>query len=155
MVLSKPSSWLPRVGISKAEHRDRASPVPPDLAGEIELDLVGVNQIAARLGLDSQIVRCWHTAGKLPPPEYRSTSGETWLWSTMEQWKGGAGQPLIRVARLTSVPRAGDAEALRPLAEKPRTFGLLAAKKAASDRKGSTHRLHRRRRRRRRRRLFG
>ena len=63
-------------------HPDNEFPARPDLLPE----LVGVTEIAARLGLTPGAVSVWRSRGRLLPPDVELAMGPLWLWARVEAW---------------------------------------------------------------------
>lgn len=51
-----------------------------------ELDIVGLKEIAERLGVKQQTAAAWRHRGLLPPPEGRVSGAPAWQWQTIEAW---------------------------------------------------------------------
>jgi hypothetical protein len=50
------------------------------------LDLVGVKEIAERLGVPRGTVSIWKLRGLMPLPEVELGSGPVWRWSKISKW---------------------------------------------------------------------
>ena len=50
------------------------------------LDLVGAQEIATRLGVAVSTVHQWRTRQILPAPDYRLAMGDVWEWATIEEF---------------------------------------------------------------------
>ena len=77
----------------------RALRLPPRDPSVFTLDLVDLDEIARRLECRRPIVGVWRYSNTLPWPDYRFSSGDAWLWRTIEEWERRAGRilsPLVR-----------------------------------------------------------
>lgn len=50
------------------------------------LDIVGLKEIAERLGVKQQTAAAWRHRGLLPPEEGTVSGAPAWRWETIEQW---------------------------------------------------------------------
>lgn len=50
------------------------------------LDIVGLKEIAERLGRKQQTAAAWRYRGLLPPEEGTVSGAPAWSWSTIERW---------------------------------------------------------------------
>jgi len=50
------------------------------------LEIVGLVEIAAMLGVDRPLIRTWYARGKLPEPDARLAATPVWRVSTIERW---------------------------------------------------------------------
>lgn len=50
-------------------------------------DVVGVKEIAERLGVEPQVVRLWKHRGLLPEPDWSVGGRPAWLWSRFDGWQ--------------------------------------------------------------------
>jgi hypothetical protein len=57
-----------------------------------ELDIVGVKEIAERLGVKQQTAAAWRHRGLLPPPEGTVSGAPAWRWQTIEEWATATGR---------------------------------------------------------------
>ena len=53
------------------------------------LEVVGLVEIAAMLGVDRPLVRLWYHRGKLPEPDALLAATPVWRRSTIEAWRSG------------------------------------------------------------------
>jgi len=56
------------------------------------LDIVGLKEIAERLGVKQQTAAAWRHRGVLPPPEGTVSGAPAWQWKTIEQWAAATGR---------------------------------------------------------------
>ena len=49
--------------------------------------LVGLTQIAERLGVPGNTVDSWRHRGKLPVPDLKIGKRDFWYWKTITKWK--------------------------------------------------------------------
>jgi len=56
------------------------------------LDIVGLKEIAERLGVKQQTAAAWRHRGVLPPPEGTVSGAPAWQWQTIEQWAAATGR---------------------------------------------------------------
>jgi hypothetical protein len=56
------------------------------------LDIVGLKEIAERLGVKQQTAAAWRHRGVLPPPEGTVSGAPAWQWQTIEQWAKATGR---------------------------------------------------------------
>jgi hypothetical protein len=52
----------------------------------MDLDIVGLKEIALRLGVKQQTAAAWRHRGLLPPSEGTVSGAPAWQWQTIEQW---------------------------------------------------------------------
>jgi hypothetical protein len=52
----------------------------------VDLDIVGLKEIAGRLGVKQQTAAAWKHRGLLPPPEGTVSGAPAWQWQTIERW---------------------------------------------------------------------
>lgn len=57
-----------------------------------ELDIVGLKEIAERLGVKQQTAAAWRHRGLLPPPEGTVSGAPAWQWRTIEAWAAATGR---------------------------------------------------------------
>lgn len=50
------------------------------------LDIVGLKEIAERLGVKQQTAAAWRHRNLLPPPEGTVSGAPAWQWRTIEEW---------------------------------------------------------------------
>jgi len=55
-------------------------------------DIVGVSEVAARLGVSKSAVSQWKQRGKLPPPEREISGNPVWYWPAIAQWATATGR---------------------------------------------------------------
>lgn len=51
------------------------------------MTLLGLAELAARLGMPPATVRQWSRRGKLPPPDQQLAMGPVWTEATIERWE--------------------------------------------------------------------
>lgn len=51
------------------------------------MTLLGIAELAARLGAKPETVAQWHRRGKLPPPDARLAMGPVWTETTIVAWE--------------------------------------------------------------------
>lgn len=70
------------------------SSVTPSLATvlPVAIDLVGVREIAERLGVPRGTVAIWRHREQMPEPEWTISSGPVWRWATIERWAEKTGR---------------------------------------------------------------
>jgi hypothetical protein len=51
-----------------------------------QIDIVGVKEMAERLGVKQQTAAAWRHRGLLPPPEGTVSGAPAWTWATIERW---------------------------------------------------------------------
>jgi hypothetical protein len=56
------------------------------------LDIVGVKEIAERLGVKPQTAAAWRHRGLLPPAEGTVSGAPAWQWQTIERWAIATGR---------------------------------------------------------------
>ena len=56
------------------------------------LDIVGIKEIAERLGVKPQTAATWRVRNLLPPEEGTVSGAPAWNWSTIEQWARQTGR---------------------------------------------------------------
>jgi predicted DNA-binding transcriptional regulator AlpA len=57
-----------------------------------ELDIVGLKEMAERLGVKQQTAAAWRHRGLLPPSEGTVSGAPAWQWSTIEAWATATGR---------------------------------------------------------------
>ncbi len=57
-----------------------------------KLDLVGVREIAERLGVPRGTVAIWRHRAQMPEPEWTISGGPVWRWTTIERWARKTGR---------------------------------------------------------------
>lgn len=55
-----------------------------------KLDIVGIAEVAALLGVNRSTVRSWQLRGHLPAPDAQLLSGPVWNRKTITAWKRSA-----------------------------------------------------------------
>jgi hypothetical protein len=55
-------------------------------------DIVGLKEIAARLGVKQQTAAAWRHRGLLPAPEGTVSGAPAWQWPTIEEWAVATGR---------------------------------------------------------------
>lgn len=55
-------------------------------------DLVGISDIAARLGYPRNTVEMWRKRRRLPEPDYIFGASPVWRWTRIEQWARDTGR---------------------------------------------------------------
>ncbi len=65
---------------------------PSTLTDVAKLDLVGVSEIAERLGVQRGTVSIWKLRGFMPKPDSELKSGPVWRWSRIEKWARETGR---------------------------------------------------------------
>jgi hypothetical protein len=60
--------------------------------GDVSLDVVGLKEIAERLGVKQQTAAAWRHRGLLPPPEGKVSGAPAWQWRTIEEWAAETGR---------------------------------------------------------------
>jgi predicted DNA-binding transcriptional regulator AlpA len=53
----------------------------------VTVNLLGIAEIAARLGVPRATVAQWHVRGKLPEPDARLAMGPVWREQTIATWE--------------------------------------------------------------------
>lgn len=56
------------------------------------LDVVGLREIAQRLGVKPQTAAAWRVRGLLPPEEGTVSGAPCWRWTTIERWAAVTGR---------------------------------------------------------------
>jgi hypothetical protein len=56
------------------------------------IDIVGLKEIAERLGKKQQTAAAWRYRGLLPPEEGTVSGAPAWRWETIEQWARATGR---------------------------------------------------------------
>jgi hypothetical protein len=56
------------------------------------LDIVGLKEIAERLGVKQQTAAAWRYRGLLPPEEGTVSGAPAWTWATIEGWAKATGR---------------------------------------------------------------
>jgi hypothetical protein len=51
-----------------------------------QIDIVGLKEMAERLGVKQQTAAAWRHRGLLPPPEGTVSGAPAWTWATIERW---------------------------------------------------------------------
>jgi hypothetical protein len=54
--------------------------------------LVGIAEIADRLGVERDTVHKWRYRRLLPAPDYRLAVGPVWEWDTIDRWAKATGR---------------------------------------------------------------
>jgi hypothetical protein len=71
----------------------RQSPTFGDADGSSsQIVLVGVKEIAERLGVPRGTVSIWKLRGLVPEPEVELGLGPVWRWATIERWARKTGR---------------------------------------------------------------
>lgn len=52
----------------------------------MDLDIVGLKEIAVRMGVKQQTAAAWRHRGLLPAPEGTVSGAPAWQWQTIEEW---------------------------------------------------------------------
>jgi hypothetical protein len=52
----------------------------------MEMDIVGLKEIAMRMGVKQQTAAAWRHRGLLPAPEGTVSGAPAWQWQTIEEW---------------------------------------------------------------------
>ena len=52
------------------------------------VDLVGLSEIAQRLGVPVKVLQYWLGSGRFPAPDYRWSTTSAWIWESVEAWTG-------------------------------------------------------------------
>ncbi len=92
----------------------------PAAAGPTILDLVGVDDIASRLGVQPRIAANWYATRALPDPDYRWEAGDAWMWGTIERWTHGRGRAVSPIVR-----RRSESVRVQPRVERPLVSGPI------------------------------
>jgi len=58
----------------------------------VSLDIVGLKEIAERLGVKQQTAAAWRYRGLLPPEEGTVSGSPAWTWATIEAWATATGR---------------------------------------------------------------
>lgn len=58
----------------------------------MDLDIVGLKEIAERLGVKQQTAAAWRHRGLLPAPEGTVSGAPAWQWQTIEEWAVSTGR---------------------------------------------------------------
>ena len=58
----------------------------------VSLDIVGLKEIAERLGVKQQTAAAWRYRGLLPPEEGTVSGAPAWTWATIEAWARTTGR---------------------------------------------------------------
>lgn len=61
----------------------------------VPLDLVGVREIAERLGVANVTVRKWKADGLMPAPEGTVSGFPAWRWATIRKWAERTNRPIV------------------------------------------------------------
>ncbi len=101
-------------------------------AGPTVLDVVGVDDIASRLGVEPRIAANWHATGALPDPDYRWEAGAAWRWGTIERWTHGRGRAVSPIVR-----RRSESVRVQPRVERPLVSGPIGGTKKKEPKKRS------------------
>ena len=56
------------------------------------LDLVGIREIADRLGVRTQTASAWRYRGLLPEPEWEVSGRAVWRWKVIRRWADQTGR---------------------------------------------------------------
>ncbi|HEV2121244.1 MAG TPA: hypothetical protein VGW38_00520 [Chloroflexota bacterium] len=62
------------------------------VAAVARIDLVGMAEIAERLGVTHGQVRVWRHRKQLPEPEWDLRNGPLWRWATIRKWAEETGR---------------------------------------------------------------
>jgi hypothetical protein len=62
------------------------------MAALAPLDIVGIKEIAERLGVKQQTAAAWRYRGLLPPEEGTVSGAPAWAWATIERWARHTGR---------------------------------------------------------------
>lgn len=77
------------------------------------IDIVGIKEIAERLGVKPQTAAAWRVRGLLPPEEGTVSGSPAWSWATIQRWAhetGRLGGIAEFVVDQTSATRVVDGE---------------------------------------------
>ena len=96
------------------------------------IDLVGVDDIASRLGVQPRIAATWYATGALPDPDYRWEAGDAWMWDTIEKWTHGRGRAVSPIVR-----RRSETVRVQPRVERPLVSGPIGGTKKKEPKKRS------------------
>lgn len=55
-------------------------------------DVVGITEIAERLGVQRKTAVMWRLRGRLPEPRWTVSGNPAWEWSTIEAWARATGR---------------------------------------------------------------
>jgi len=58
----------------------------------VDLDIVGLKEIAERLGVKQQTAAAWRYRGLLPAPEGTVSGAPAWNWATIDTWARSSGR---------------------------------------------------------------
>src|SRR5258708_13569340 len=58
----------------------------------VDLDMVGLKEIAERLGVKQQTAAAWRYRGLLPAPEGTVSGAPAWNWATIDTWARSSGR---------------------------------------------------------------
>jgi hypothetical protein len=58
----------------------------------VSLDIVGLKEIAERLGVKQQTAAAWRYRSLLPPQEGTVSGAPAWTWGTIERWARATGR---------------------------------------------------------------
>lgn len=70
------------------------------------IDIVGIKEIAERLGVKQQTAAAWRYRELLPPEEGTVSGSPAWTWATIEEWARATGR-LGGVAEFTAERTSG------------------------------------------------
>jgi len=67
----------------------------------MKADIVGISEIADRLGVKRQTVDMWRSTGQLPAPDYSVSNRPAWDWATVARWRAATMKkgPTLREVR--------------------------------------------------------
>jgi len=82
----------------------------------VSLDIVGLKELAERLGVKQQTAAAWRYRGLLPPEEGTVSGAPAWTWATVEGWAKATGR-LGGVAEFIADKTAGIRVLARALVE--------------------------------------
>lgn len=56
------------------------------------LDVVGISEVADRLGVQRATVDRWRQRGLMPAPTWDLAGGPVWLWADVQVWAKNSGR---------------------------------------------------------------
>jgi len=59
----------------------------------MKVDIVGIAEIADRLGVKRQTVDMWRSTGQLPASDYSVSNRPAWNWMTIKRWREATVKP--------------------------------------------------------------